>query len=144
VDRLLGEWGIERDDARGRRRLAEAMEERRGKDEPDQWKVVRRGWFLGGAVLRERLLERMGGAMGRHHGGEERLESDEQKAQRLVLEELRKRRWTERDLARRRKTDAQKVQIAARVRGETVMTLEWIAARLQMGCRHTMANCLKG
>jgi len=27
---------------------------------------------------------------------------------------------------------------------ETVMTLDWIAERLQMGCRHTLANCLKG
>jgi hypothetical protein len=26
----------------------------------------------------------------------------------------------------------------------TVMTLDWIAERLQMGCRHTLANCLKG
>ena len=25
-----------------------------------------------------------------------------------------------------------------------VMTLDWIARRLQMGCRHTVANCLKG
>ena len=23
------------------------------------------------------------------------------------------------------------------------MTLDWIAERLQMGCRHTVANCLK-
>jgi len=30
------------------------------------------------------------------------------------------------------------------VRGQTVMTLDWIAQRLQMGCRHTVANCLKG
>jgi hypothetical protein len=28
-------------------------------------------------------------------------------------------------------------------RGETVMTLDWIAQRLEMGCRHTAANCLK-
>ena len=141
---MLGELGIDQDDALGRRRFAEAVEERRGKDEPGQWKVVRRGWFLGGAVLKERLLERMDGAMGTHHGGGERLETEEQKAQRLVLEELRKRRWTEEDLQKRRKTDAAKVKIAARLRRETVMTLEWIAARLRMGCRHTVANCLKG
>jgi hypothetical protein len=23
------------------------------------------------------------------------------------------------------------------------MTLDWIAGRLRMGCRHTVANCLK-
>jgi hypothetical protein len=64
VDRLLGEMGIRQDNAAGHRRFAEAMEARRGKDEPVEWKLVRRGWFLGGAVLRGRLLEMMEGGMG--------------------------------------------------------------------------------
>ena len=144
VDRVLGELGIQRDNTAGRRLFAQAMEERRGKDQPGEWKAVRRGWFLGGAQLREQVLEMMGGEMGEHHGGEEKQETDEQKAQRLVREELAKRRWTEQDLKRCRKTDAHKVKMAARLRRETVMTLDWIARRLQMGCRHTLANCLKG
>jgi len=37
----------------------EAMEERRGQDPPDEWKTLRRGWFLGGAELKARLLEQM-------------------------------------------------------------------------------------
>jgi REP element-mobilizing transposase RayT len=144
VDRVLGELGIQRDNTAGRRQFAQAMEERRGKDKPGEWKAVRRGWFLGGAQLREQVLEMMGGEMGEHHGGEEKQETDEQKAQRLVREELAKRRWTEQDLKRCRKTDARKVKMAARLRRESVMTLDWIARRLQMGCRHTLANCLKG
>ena len=144
VDRVFGELGIRRDDAAGRKLFALAMEERRGKDEPGEWKPVRLGWFLGGAQLREQILEMMGSAMGAHHGGEEKRETDEQKAQRLVQEELRKQRWTERELKKRRKTDAVKVKMARRLRSETVMTLDWIARRLQMGCRHTLANCLKG
>ena len=144
VDRVLGEMGIGRDDATGRRLFAQAMEERRGKDKPGEWKTVRRGWFLGGAQLKEQLLEKMGAAMGNHHGGGEKRETDEQKAERLVVAELRKRRWTEEDLGGRPKTDAAKVKMAARLRAETVMTLDWIAARLKMGCRHTLANCLKG
>jgi len=143
VDRVLGEMGIRKDDAAGRQHYAQAMEARRGKDEPGEWKAVRRGWFLGGAQLKEQVLERMGCERGEHHGGEEARETDEQKAQRLVLEELRKRRWTEQDLGKRRKTDAEKVKMAARLRAETVMTLDWIAERLRMGCRHTVANCLK-
>jgi len=35
------------------------------------------------------------------------------------------------------------MKIALRLRRETVQTLDWIAARLQMGCRSTLANCLK-
>ncbi|MBE0544165.1 MAG: hypothetical protein IH623_22730 [Verrucomicrobia bacterium] len=76
-------------------------------------------------------------------GGEEEQETDEHKTQRLVLDELRKRRWTERELKQRRTTRAGKVEMAARLRGGTVMTMEWIAQRLPMGCRHTVANCLK-
>jgi len=143
VDRLLGKLGIARDDAAGRRRLAEAMEERRGKEEPGQWMAVRRGWFFGSASLKEELLERMGGAIGEHHGGEERQATEEQKARRLGSEELRRRGWTEQDLATRRKTDATKVKLAARLRRETGMTLDWLAERLRMGCCHTVANCLK-
>ena len=144
VDRVLGELGIRRDDAAGRRCFAELMEVRRSQDRPGEWKAVRRGWFLGGTQLKEELLERMESGMGEHHGGAEKQETDEQKAQRLVLEELGQRRWTEQDLEKRRKTDAAKVKLAARLRSETVMTLDWIAARLRMGCRHTVANCLKG
>ncbi|MCK7516206.1 MAG: hypothetical protein MZV70_77655 [Desulfobacterales bacterium] len=60
----------------------------------------RRGWFFGGTGFKEPVLEAMGGEMGEHHGGEERRETDAQQAQRLVLEELRCRGWTEEDLER--------------------------------------------
>jgi hypothetical protein len=33
--------------------------------------------------------------------------------------------------------------IVLRLRRETVMTVAWIGQRLQMGSRHTVANCLK-
>jgi putative transposase len=144
VDRVLGEAGIQHDDAAGRRRFAGSMEERRGQDEPEAWKDLRRGWFFGAKQLKEELLEQMGEEMGAHHGGEEKHETDEQQAEGLVREELRRRGWTEAELGKRRKTDAVKVKVAARLRAETVMTLDWIAERLQMGCRHTVANCLKG
>jgi hypothetical protein len=114
-----------------------------GKDQPGEWRVVRRGWFLGSGQLKEQILERMGRAMGKHHGGVEEQETDEQKAERLVVGELKKRGWTEQDLEARRKTDTVKVKMAARLRAESVMTMDWIAQRLRMGCRHTVANCLK-
>ena len=144
VDRVLGEMGIRRDDAVGRQCFGQSMEEWREKDQPGQWKAVRRGWFLGGDHAKERVLEMMATLIGRYHGGEEKRESDEQRAERLVKEELQKWRWTERELEQRRKTDVAKVKIAARLRAESVMTLDWIAKRLRMGCRHTVANCLKG
>jgi hypothetical protein len=78
-----------------------------------------------------------------NHGGDEKRQTDEQKAERLVAAELGKRHWSEQDLRQRRKTDARKVKIALRLRQETVMTMDWIAERLHMGCRHTLANCMK-
>ena len=143
VDRLFGELGIQRDDAAGRRRFAEAVEQRRRRVEPGEWKALRRGWMIGGAERRQELLERMGQEVGQHHGGGEIQETEQQRAELLVRQELQKRRWTESDLKQRRKTDAGKVRIAAWLRRETVMTLEWIAARLQMGSRYTLANCFK-
>ena len=143
VDRLLGECGIQRDDAAGRRAFATALEARRRREEPEEWQAVRRGWFLGGAELKDRLLEQMGRGVGEHHDGEAKRETEEQKAERMIGEELRRRRWSEADLEQRRKTEREKVAIAVRLRRETVQTLDWIAQRLQMGCRHTLANCLK-
>ena len=54
-------------------------------------------------------------------------------AERIVHAELQRRRWQETDLAKRAKGDVGKVKIAGRLRAETVMTVKWIAERLQMG-----------
>jgi len=143
VDRVFGEMGIDRDAARGRRRFGEWLEERRRQQEPEEWKAVRRGWFYGATELKERLLELMAGRTGKHHEGTEVWESSEQKAERIVQEELKRRKWSEQELSERRKTDRQKVVMARRLRRETVMTAEWIGRRLKMGTRHTVANSLK-
>ena len=140
ADRVFGEMGISRDDTNGRRQFAAWLEERRGQEEPEEWKAMRRGWYYGASELKERLLEQMAGQAGEHHGGPEVWESAEQKAERIVQEELRKREWSEQELSERKKTDRQKVAIARRLRRETVMTAAWIGQRLKMRSRHTVAN----
>ena len=80
--------------------------------------------------------------MGENHYGADRQESGEEKAERLVAQELKARRWTEEILKTRRKSDPQKVEIAARLRRDTVMTLKWIAQRLHMGRWTHVSNCL--
>ena len=57
-----------------------------------------------------------------------------------MREELLKRSLTEENFERRRKTEASKVKMAARLRTESVMTMDWIAQRLRMGCRQPVAN----
>jgi hypothetical protein len=64
------------------------------------------------------------------------------KAERLVVQELKLRRWTEVDLDSRRKGDPEKIEFAARLRRDTLMTLKWIARRLHMGSWTHVSNCL--
>ena len=61
----------------------------------------------------------------------------------MLAAELQRRGWAADQLAARRKGDREKVKIARRLRGETTMTLEWIAARLHMGTAGYAAHCLR-
>jgi hypothetical protein len=72
---------------------------------------------------------------GRWHYGTELQESGEAKAERLLAEELRVRRWTEHELQATRKGEPVKVELALRLRAETTMSLDWIAKRLGAGTR---------
>jgi len=142
VDRLLGEIGIPKDSTAGRKEFARRLELRRWEGKPEEWKRVRRGWCLGDKGFRKDLLAQMSERVGESHYGAERQESGEEKAERIVAEELKKRRWTESHLEERRKGDREKVKIALRLRRESIMTLKWIARRLQMGSWTNVANCL--
>jgi putative transposase len=133
VGRLLGEMGIAKDSAAGRAQFERQMERRRGEELGQQWKAIRRGWCLGEEAFREELLAQMSGRMGEHHYGMERRESAEEKAERIVLEELRKAGLRREELANRAKGDPVKVAVAVRLRRETTMTLKWISGRLEMG-----------
>jgi len=143
VDRLLGEMGIPKDSEAGRAQFEQRMEERRRGNDPTEWKALRRGWCLGEEQFRAELLEEMSAKMGRHHGGSVRTETAQAKAGRIVAEELRRRGWIPAELARRRKGDAAKIQLAQRLRSETTMTWGWLAARLEMGTAGYAANCLR-
>jgi len=142
VGRLLGETGIPRDSAAGRRQFAAAMAERRAAESGGEYQALRRGWCLGGKEFRRELLAQMLERMGASHYGEERHETDEEKAQRLVRAELKRRGWREAELGLRRKGDAGKVAMARRLRAETTMTFQWMAARLAMGSGSNVANLL--
>ena len=142
VDRLLGEYRIPRDNAAGRRHLAEALERRRNAEEGGEFKAIRRGWFFGGDVLKQELLAQVSGKTGTWHYGELVQESAEAHAETIVTEELIRRKWNESMLAVRRKGDAVKVAMAQRLQCETTVTLAWIAKRLQMGTRTYLAHLL--
>ena len=137
VDRVMGEEGIPKDSPVGRRELERRVEARRCAERGERYKSIRRGWFFGEKKLKKELLGQMSELLGREHYGEERRESQVERAERVVAEELVRRRWTEEDLGERKKGDKEKVKMAMRLRSETLMTVGWIASRLQMG---SMAN----
>jgi putative transposase len=142
VDRLLGEHGIPQDSAAGRAEFERRMERRRGSDDGQEYKPLARGWCHGSESFRKTLLAQMSQHAGAEHYGEEIRESAEEKANRVLGEELKKLAWRPEDLARRRKGAPEKVQLALRLRQETTMTLSWIAERLRMGTKTHLAHLL--
>ena len=139
----MGEMRIHRDSAAARREFERQMEERRRSDHTEGIKKMRRGWYLGEEEFRRELLAKMDGKMGRHHGGAERRESAEQKAERILNEELKRRGWDPKELKRRRKADPAKVEVAGRLRKETTMNWRWIATSLMMGAADYAAACVR-
>lgn len=119
VDRLLGEYRIPQDSAAGRRHLAECLELRRQAEAGGEFKAIRRGWFFGGDELKKELLALATEKTRQSHYGELVRESATAKAERMVREELTKRKWEEASLVARRKGDPGKVAIAQRLRRET-------------------------
>ncbi len=140
---LLGEHGIPKDSAAGRKEFAMRMEQRRAGEDPLEWKPVRRGWYLGDKKFRKELLAQMKEQRGGHHYGPEVAETDEEHAEAIVRTELKARRWSEEDLALNAKGSAVKAAIARLLRRETTMTYKWIAARLKMGAPGSLANLLR-
>jgi REP element-mobilizing transposase RayT len=142
VDRVLGDYGIPKDSAAGRREFEKTLEAQRGQEDEDALASIRHGWYMGDETFRQELLAQVSAKAGPQHYGAELAESAEAKAERIVTEELARHKWTAQDLASARKGDTTKVAIALRLRRETTMTLPWIAARLQMGTKTHLAHLL--
>jgi hypothetical protein len=130
VDRLLGEMGIGADSPAGRREFARRMEASREVEVTAEYRKIRRGWCYGEDAFRRELLPQASYQMGQHHYGQERRESTEDKAVRLVAAGLAEAGWQPFDLATRRKADPVKIALARRLRQETTMPLKWICDQL--------------
>jgi len=143
VDRVLAEHGLGANDAAARREFRRRMESsRRGAMNLEALEKLRTGWRLGAPDFLERLVERHEPITGEGHRGEERRETDEVRAERIVREELKRLGLKESDLPKRAKGASEKVAIARKLRRETTTTQKWIANRLQMGGWKNVANLL--
>ncbi len=143
VDRLLGEWGIQKDSPAGRRVFRQHMERRRLEDLDKAFKRLERGWFLGDEDFKQELLAQVDIAPSPSHVGELLHEAAEARAQRLLKEALGRMGWTEQHLQARLKGDPHKIAIARQLRAQTTMSIAWIAEHLRMGSRGYLAWLLQ-
>jgi hypothetical protein len=69
--------------------------------------------------------------------GELHWQAARAKAERIVTEEVQRRGWQEQDLVSRRKHDPAKLEIAARLRRQTTLSLREMAALVDLGTSKT-------
>ena len=141
-DRLQGEYGVQKETAAERRRMAEYLEARRYAEEDEEYKTIRRGWFLGRAERKEEILTELEGQGGENHYAEERRASAETVARRIIKDRLEREDCTLKALRERPKGDKVKVELAERLRAETTMSLKWLAQELEMGSWTYVSNLL--
>ena len=134
VARLLGEHGLPADTAASREELLSRMEARRlAEANEEALAPIRRGWCFGSEIFRQELLAKLDQQAGEWGKGKLRREHGENRAERIIAEELGKLGWSEADLEQARKSAPGKMAIAGRLRRETTMPLKWIAARIHLG-----------
>jgi len=148
VDRLLGEMGIRRDSAAGRREFREVMEARRraeGHADEELWSGIRRGWRFGAEDFLERLVE-TGAAENANreiHQGDAVGKTMQETARRMIAEFLEKQKVGLEELRTRRKGDPLKISLAAELRKQTPMSMGWIAQELNAGTPNSIWNALR-
>ena len=148
VDRVLGEWGIRRDNVAGRREFGDLMEARQrveGHADEKLWSGIRRGWRFGAEDFLERLVEAgvAENANREIHEGDAVAETMEEKARCVIAELLVKRKVELEELRARRKGDPLKIELAAELRKQTAMSMGWIAKELNAGAPKSVWNAMR-
>lgn len=108
---------------------------RKGLDE--EWKALRRGWYVGGKGFGEKLQEHleqvMKGRRRESHSGEAKTAHDEAAAERELQRAFRALGLDEGAVERLPKGAAEKVVLAWWLRRRTTVSLRWVSERLGMG-----------
>jgi hypothetical protein len=118
LDRLLGECGIRRDTAAGRREFGELMEARRrveGHADEKPWSEIWQGWRCGAA----------------------------KKAWSVGGQSLKKREMHLKEARALKKSNPLKIELAAELRKLTAVSVRWIAKELNDGAPNSVWNAMK-
>ncbi|MBX9743213.1 MAG: transposase [Chthoniobacterales bacterium] len=142
VDRLLGEYGIQKDDAAGRREFfklinSRCAEENSGEEGID--KIIRRSWKFGAKDFVERLFEQITSVPKKEiHLSPEIDETMEVKGRKLIQEKLKALNLKTDDLDALPRMDPMKIEIAQLIRTQTTLPLKWIVHELKIGSVSTL------
>jgi len=152
TEAVLGELGMA-DSAAGRRQYAQrmrqrAVEELAGENETPEREQLRRGWCLGDAGFREKMLgimDNVGGNAKRRSRRDASVERDhaEGDARQLLAQGLKVLALTMKDLARLPKGDERKAALAALLRSRTTVSNAWVTQTLSMGHPSRVTNCVR-
>ncbi len=151
ADWVLAELQLE-DNAKGRRLYAERMRDRAvvelSEPESPTLAELRRGWCLGGAGFRERMLgmlEATGEKLRRGHeiDAPVRRSHGEDEACRLLEVGLKAFGMSREELPALKKGDERKIAFAAAIRSRTSVPNAWIARELHLGHVSRVSRCLQ-
>jgi putative transposase len=142
TERVMGDMGMEPNERRGYEAYLEGRVLELGlkagrKAMEEEWKRIRRGWYLGGDGFRVRMLKRLKATIGKGRGasyaGQAKRAHGEAEAERLLARGLAVLGVTSGRLAESAKGMAEKKVLAWWLRQRTTVGRRWISERLWMG-----------
>jgi len=140
--RVMGSLGLAEKDCRGYEAYLEGrvleLGSKAGRKELDeQWKALRRGWYVGeesfAEKLREGLKRALQGRRRESHSGSARMAHDQAAAEERLKQALQRLGLDETALEELPKGSPEKLVLAWWLRENTTVTLRWVAQRLGMG-----------
>lgn len=153
VDRVLAALDLERDDAHGRKLYANYLEQRVAEilsgnesDRNDEWKRIRRGWYLGNGSFRDRLEHLLDGYLKDKrrdsYSGSSLQQHDLKVAENLLACGLERLDLTLEEVWRLKHCDPKKQGLAWLLKGHCVIPDDWILKRLEMGHRSNISRAV--
>ena len=140
--RVMGSLGLKLGDSRGYEAYIEGrvlrLASKAGRKEfEEEWKSLRRGWFVGdsefGEALAARLEKALKGRQRESHSGDAKAAHGEAEAERRLRRGLGSLGLTSQDLKDLPKGAAEKVVMAWWLREGMTVSLRWVSERLGMG-----------
>ena len=104
-------------------------------------KQLKRGWYIGGELFRDQLVETIGGDSDNLRG-QQRSAHDEMEAERLLALALDALGLAETELQAMKSTRPKKQAVAWLLKKRTTVTVVWIASRLGMGHRTSASRAI--